>query len=95
MKKQTSVPRPATLYAAALYLTTRYVQNGCPMVRRMVIRQFECIVNHPDPMLSDDLRETCRRLQADWKRIDAEHELVLRKAAVLGAPDATAIRSLH
>lgn len=60
----------------------------------MVIRQFEHIVNHPDPSVPDDLRETCRKLQADWEHIGAEHELAMRKAAVLGTPK-TAIRSLH
>lgn len=94
MKKQTSVPCPATLYAAALYLTTRYAQNGCPTVCRMVIQQFEHIVNHPDPVVPDDLRETCRKLQADWERIGTERELVMRKAAVLGTA-AAAVRPLH
>jgi hypothetical protein len=94
MKKQTSVPCPATLYAAALYLTTRYAQNGCPTVCRMVIQQFEHIVNHPDPVVPDDLCETCRKLQADWERIGTERELVMRKAAVL-ATAAAAVRPLH
>lgn len=94
MKKQTSVPCPATLYAAALYLTTRYAQNGCPTVCRMVIQQFEHIVNHPDPVVPDDLRETCHKLQADWERISTERELAMRKAAVLGTA-AAAVRPLH
>lgn len=94
MKNQTPVACPATLYAAALYLTTRYAQNGSPAVCRMVVQQFECIVNHPDPAVPADLRETCRKLQADWERIGAERELVMRKAAVLGAAD-TAARPLH
>jgi len=94
MKKQTSIPCPATLYAAALYLTTRYAQNGCPAVCRMVIQQFEHIVNHPDPSVSDDLRAACRKLQTDWEHIAAEHELTMRKATVPGTPK-TAIRPLH
>jgi hypothetical protein len=92
--RNAATPCPETLYAAALYLTTRYAQNHCPTVCRMVVQQFECIVNHPDPSVSDDLRETCRKLQADWERISAERELAMRKAAVLGTP-ATAARPLH
>lgn len=94
MKNRMSVPRPATLYAAALYLTTRYAQSRCLTVCRMVVQQFELIVNHPDPSVPDDLRETCRKLQADWERIGAERELVMRKAAVLGTPEIP-VRSLH
>lgn len=94
MKNQTPVPCPATLYAAALYLTTRYAISGCPSVCRMVVQQFEFIVNHPDPSVSAELRETCRKLHADWKRIGAERELVMRKAAVLGTADRVA-RPLH
>jgi hypothetical protein len=60
----------------------------------MVVQQFECIVNHPDASVPDDLRETCRKLQADWARIGVERELLMRKAAVLGAPEA-GIRPLH
>jgi hypothetical protein len=94
MKNQTAIPCPATLYAAALYLTTSYAKNGCPTICRMVVQQFELIVNHPDPSVPDDLRETCRKLQANWECIGAERELVMRKAAVLGAPGNTA-RPLH
>lgn len=94
MKNQISIPCPATLYAAALYLTTRYAKSGCPSVCRMVVQQFELIVHHPDPSVPDDLRETCRKLQADWERIGTERELSMRKAVVLGVPEATA-RPLH
>lgn len=92
--RKPATPCPATLYAAALYLTTRYARSGCPTICRMVVQQFELIANHPDPSVTDDLRETCRKLQADWERIGAERELVMRKTAVLGAPESTA-RSLH
>lgn len=95
MKNRISTPCPATLYAAALYLTTRYAQNGCPTVCRMVAQQLELIVNHPDPSVAEGLRETCQKLQADWERMGAERELVIRKIAVLGAQDAATIRPLH
>ena len=93
--RKPATPCPATLYAAALYLTTRYARNGNPAVCRMVAQQLECVVNHPDPSVPDDLRKICRKLLADWERIGAERELVMRKAAVLGAPDAAVIRPLH
>lgn len=94
MRNRIPTPCPATLYAAALYLTTRYAQSGCPTVCRMVTQQLELIVNHPDPSVSEDLRATCRKLQAEWERIGAERELLMRKAAVLGSREATA-GSLH
>ncbi|MBY0269372.1 MAG: hypothetical protein K2X06_05845 [Burkholderiales bacterium] len=88
--RKPATPCPATLYAAALYLTTRYARSGCPTICRMVMQQLELIANHPDPSVPDDLRETCRKLQADWEHIGAERELVTRKAAVLGAPEPAA-----
>lgn len=95
MKNRTpGMPCPETLYAAALYLTTNYAKSGCPMVCRMVMQQFECIANHPDPSVSDDQRNVCRKLRDDWERIGAERELVMRKAAVLGTQE-PASRPLH
>ncbi|MBX3665007.1 MAG: hypothetical protein KIT18_07115 [Burkholderiales bacterium] len=91
MKRPTPSAPPATLYAAALYLATRYAGSGCPAICRMVVEQFECIANHPDPEVPEVLRKTCRRLQAEWERIGAERELAVRKTA---APDTNAQR-LH
>jgi hypothetical protein len=84
-KRKSAAPCPATLYAAALYLATRYAGSGCPGVCRMVVQHFELIANHPDPAVPDGLRETCRMLQADWKNIGAAREQLMRKTAV---PDA-------
>jgi hypothetical protein len=89
-----ALPCPETLYAAALYLTTSYAKNGCPAICRMVMQQFECIVNHPDPSVPTELRESCRKLHADWERIGAERELFMREAAASGNPDVTA-RKIH
>lgn len=91
MKNKIPHAAPATLYAAALYLATRYAGSGCPATCRMVVEHFKCIANHPDPEVPEVLRKTCRRLQAEWERIGAERELAMRKTA---APDANA-RQLH
>ncbi len=93
MKNSTRIqlPPPETLYASAFYLATRCAQNVDPAICRMIARQFECIAGHPDPAVTDMLRETCRRLQADWERIGAERERAMRKAVT---PDEDAPR-LH
>ncbi len=68
-KPDTELPSPETLYAAALYLATSYARSGCPMVCGMVMRQLRCIAAHPSAAVPEPLRETCRRLYADWERI--------------------------
>lgn len=81
-----AAPSAATLYTAALFLATRYAQSGCPRVRRMVAQHFELIANHPDPALTGGLRETCRRLQADWERLGAADEPDRRETTGSAAP---------
>ncbi|MBX3651756.1 MAG: hypothetical protein KF771_10345 [Burkholderiales bacterium] len=53
-------------------------------------QHFELIANYPDPSLTGGLRETCRRLRADWERIGAEREQLMRKAMISGAPEVAA-----
>lgn len=87
MPDQPSAPiSAAALCTAARYLATRYAQSGCPRVCRMVAQHFELIANHPDPALTECLRETCRRLQADWERIGAAREPERRQTAGAAAP---------
>ena len=66
------LPPPETLFAATLYLATKYAKSGCPRVCHMIMRQLMCILNHPSESVSPALRDTCRRLHAEWSRIAAE-----------------------
>ena len=74
--KFVELPQPETLFAATLYLATNYAKSGCPRVCHMIMRQLMCILNHPSESVSPALRETCRRLHAEWARIASERVLV-------------------
>lgn len=81
-RPDTEIPAPDTLFAAALYLAAKYARTGCPLLCRMVVRQLACIERHPDEAIPRSLRETCRKLSAEWERIGIERTRALREAAV-------------
>jgi len=95
MKKTAPSAPPATLYAAALYLATRYAGSGCPSLCRMIARQLEFIAQHPDPAVPETLREACRRLQTEWECIGARRESALREAAPHPAMHSSGKPHLH
>ena len=73
-------PAPETLFAAALFLATRYARSGCPLLCHMVMRQLACIQAHPDESVTQAVRDTCKQLQEEWGRMAAERALALREA---------------
>ncbi len=79
------LPAPETLFAATLYLTAQYAKSGCPNICCMIMRQLMCILNHPSESVPPTLRETCRKMHAEWRRIAYERTCALQRLETGGA----------
>lgn len=82
------VPQPETLFAAALYLATKYARTGCPLLCRMVMWQLACIEHHSNQAVPRSMRETCKKLSAEWERIGVERARALDEGALEHGSDA-------
>jgi hypothetical protein len=85
-KHELELPAVATLFAATLYLATRYAKSGRPLFCHTVVQQLDLIAHHPDPSVPKSIRMICRKLSAEWQRMaisgdqDSHVEAVMRYA---------------